>query len=114
MSNYKVKCKFCPTLDLTYSGHVGSYTSGWAPRTKPSEMYCCLKCKTNFFFIEERLIGWTFKEIYKNANFAVEWFEETGQTILYENWKVVFKVAGATSITPHNLLQKLPVYLTFL
>jgi len=112
--NYLVKCKFCPKLNLEFCNKISEFSSGLVPRKRPCDMYCCLACKSNFFYEGERLVGYSFKSQYKKEALLLYWFEENGYTELTMNYKFVTKFNGGTSLTPHNIAQRMPTILTFL
>jgi hypothetical protein len=112
--NYLVKCKFCPKLNLDYSCQVSEYLNGLVPKKRPCDLYCCLACKSNFFYERERLVGWSFGIRYKGASWTTVWFEENVKTLLYKDWKIITEFSTGTPLTPHNLAEKLPTILTFL
>lgn len=117
--NYLVKCKFCPAVTLVYYHTVETKLV----TEMPCYTYNCPACKSSFFYQNERLMGWLFVIDYKDYRFYVTWLESKGKasTIIEEvslsrsneGFKKIVEIDGATNLTPHNILQKLPTILTF-
>lgn len=111
MSEYIIKCSFCPTLNLLYSG----VEHGWNCGNIPRHHYCCVACYSDFYYDSSfRLVGWDFKVDYKSDRYSVNWSELDGNTLLFKNGYVITEFTNRANLTPFNLVQKLPTILVFM
>jgi hypothetical protein len=114
--NYKVKCIFCPTMDLFYDRQVSTTldSSYRAQALVPADIYTCYACKAKFFYKGERLAGWDFRTTYKDNEFSFIWIETYGHINFAKNGIRIINLPSSTHITPYNALQKIPIILLFL
>jgi hypothetical protein len=111
-------CYFCPSADLTFPEQSGvNYIE-----------YKCDRCTTNFYYDPKHpnvLAVWQFTIEYKKQRFWVTWENFNNCTEIdaapiesCQNQRTgissIIKLSGQTFITPFNILQKLPIILTFL
>jgi hypothetical protein len=112
-------CYFCPTVGLTFK--EPEYGQDYYIT------YKCNRCETEFFYDPKHpnvLASWSFNVVYRKQRFWIDWYSHTncieiafsrieseGQA---SGIKPLIKLPEQTSITPFNILQKLPTILTFL
>lgn len=104
--NYRVKCSFCPNIDLNDLGYNATYIG--------SHTYSCSACKSHFFYEVERLVGWVFSVTYKSKYYTIDWNERDSKTYLSTSLKTICSFNNRPDLTPHNLVKKLPNILLFL
>jgi hypothetical protein len=110
-----MKCLFCPELDTVESD--STETNGIICYT-----HHCHRCETDHFVVDNFIKGWQFCVMeYRKYRYWISWTEMENHTKITgislndptNGLKKIINIAGQTNLTPHNILQKLKLYITF-
>jgi hypothetical protein len=103
-------CLFCPDLKLVVSsaltGSITGVTTGH-----------CASCKCSFYWgldTPYASYGWRFSILYKENTYYVDWHPHTNLTAIEKLGSgVILAIRGETTLTPHNIMTRLPTLLNF-